>query len=105
MIKLMKLGVLVTALLVNVAWASSSFRLDNGKIIRTGMSQLELSSVAGRPMTVEKIQKLNAQGEQVDSDEQKHIYRLKGSIGGEYLVAATIRDSKVVALEVIQSER
>ena len=56
-------------------------------------------------MTVEKIQKLNAQGEQVDSDEQKHIYRLKGSIGGEYLVAATIRDSKVVALEVVQSER
>lgn len=103
--KLLQLSILMTAFLANVAWASSSFRLDNGKIIRTGMSQLELSNVAGRPMTVETIQKLDAQGHQVDSDEQKHIYRLKGSIGGEYLVAATIRDGKIVALEVVQSDR
>ncbi len=53
-----KLGVLVITFAVNSAWASGSFRLDNGKLIYSGMSKTELMNVAGSPMSSETIPKI-----------------------------------------------
>lgn len=103
--KFMTCSIFVITVLMNSAWASESFRLDNGKLIYTGMSKLALQNVAGQPISTETIQHLNKHGEHVDSDEQRFIYKLEGSIGGEYLVEARLSRGKVIALEVTQSNR
>ncbi len=103
--KFIKLGVLVITFAANSAWASGSFRLDNGKLIYSGMSKTELMSVAGSPMSTETIPKINKDGEQVHSDEQILIYKLQGSIGGEHLIEARVMNGKVVALDATQSNR
>ncbi len=103
--KFIKLGVLVITFAVNSAWASGSFRLDNGKLIFSGMSKTELMNVAGRPMSTETIPKINKDGQHVDSDEQILIYKLEGSIGGEHLIEAKVISGKVVTLQVTQSNR
>lgn len=105
MSKFIKLGVLVITFAVNSAWASGSFRLDNGKLIFSGMSKTELMNVAGSPMSTETIPKINKDGEQVDSDEQILIYKLQGSIGGEHLIEARVISGKVVSLQATQSNR
>ncbi len=103
--KFIKLGVLVITFAVNSAWASGTFRLDNGKLIYSGMSKLELMNVAGSPISTETISKINKDGEQVDSDAQILIYKLEGSIGGEHLIEAKVISGKVVTLQVTQSNR
>ena len=103
--KFIRFGTLVITFAVNSAWASGTFRLDNGKLIYSGMSKLELMNVAGSPISTETIPKINKDGDQVDSDEQILIYKLKGSIGGEHLIEARVISGKVVALEVTQINR
>ena len=103
--KFIRFGTLVITFAVNSAWASGTFRLDNGKLIYSGMSKLELMNVAGSPISTETISKINKDGEQVDSDAQILIYKLEGSIGGERLIEARVISGKVVALEVTQTNR
>lgn len=39
----------VVALVAPVAWASDSFRLENGQLLETGMTKAEVLDVAGKP--------------------------------------------------------
>lgn len=47
--------VIVVMMCLQTADASDSFRLENGNLIRTGLTKLELLAIVGPPMMTEDI--------------------------------------------------
>ncbi|SFD78146.1 hypothetical protein [Pseudoalteromonas denitrificans] len=86
--------------------ARGSFRLDSGNLLTVGKSKSEIISIAGAPLyqDVEKIAVDNGQG---GHSVKREIltYRLKGSIGGFYLVVMTIENSHVTSITSKQEKR
>lgn len=100
---------------LQTADASDSFRLENGNLIRTGLTKLELLAIVGPPMTTEDVMQRverpqNSTTQQIITshevlNEQRLTYQLAGSIGGDYLVEVTIRQGKVTAIHSVQLNR
>ena len=107
--------VIVVMMCLQTADASDSFRLENGNLIRTGLTKLELLAIVGPPMMTEDIMQRverpqNSTTQQIITnhqvlDEQRLTYQLAGSIGGDYLVEVTIRQGKVTAVHSVQLNR
>lgn len=85
------------------AASANAFRLANGKLLSTGMTQLELVAQAGTPLSVED-ETVRELGE-TRVVKQRLTFELEGDIGGRYWVQATLQQGNVVALEVIQQNR
>jgi len=85
------------------AASTTAFRLASGKLLSTGMTQLELMHLAGTPLSVED-ETVREFGE-TRVVKQRLTFELDGDIGGRYWVQATVQQGKVVALEVIQQNR
>lgn len=103
----LSLSILLFTLLFTLnANAKSSFRLENGKLLSVGNSKSEIISLVGVPVyqDVEKVAIDNGQGGNPVKREVL-MYKLKGSIGGIYLVVVTIENSKVVSIASKQEDR
>lgn len=98
--------ILFTLLFTLNANAKSSFRLENGKLLSVGNSKSEIISLVGVPVyqDVEKVAIDNGQ-EGNPVKREVLMYKLKGSIGGIYLVVITIENSKVVSIASKQEDR
>lgn len=86
--------------------ANASFRLKNGKLLTIGSSKSEIILLAGSPLyqDLEKIAVDNGQGNNPIKREVL-TYKLKGSIGGLYLVVITVENNKVVSISSKQENR
>ncbi len=98
--------ILFTLLFTLNANAKSSFRLENGKLLSVGNSKSEIISLVGVPVyqDVEKVAIDNGQ-EGNPVKREVLMYKLKGSIGGIYLVVITIENNKVVSIASKQEDR
>ena len=98
--------ILFTLLFTLNANAKSSFRLENGKLLSVGNSKSEIISLVGLPVyqDVEKVAIDNGQ-EGNPVKREVLMYKLKGSIGGIYLVVITIENNKVVSIASKQEDR
>lgn len=76
------------------------FRLDNSRLLSCGMSRIDLIDAAGEPVSKD-IETLGVDtGEPVKGETiETWSYRLRGDIGGEYLVSLTLKAGKVVAIK------
>ncbi|MFD1215734.1 DUF2845 domain-containing protein [Microbulbifer celer] len=105
--KKLNLLVLLTAILYALSVnAAGSFRLASGKLISTGKSKSEVIAIAGAPMyqEVETI----AVDEGVGNDPVKRevlTYKLRGDIGGMFLVVVTVENNTVVSVAATQESR
>jgi len=105
--KKISLSILLFALLFSLtASAKNSFRLENGKLLSLGKSKSEIVSLAGAPIyqDVERVAIDNGHEANLVKREVL-MYKLKGSIGGLYLVVITIENNKVVLITSKQEER
>ena len=104
---------LVVALLSGVALtvsatSSDSFRLANGDLIRTGMTQLELLVAAGEPLSKTIDPAANAHPPYQNSPlpaapvRERWLYQLEGSIGGRYWLEVQLTGHVVDKLDVVQ---
>lgn len=81
------------------AAAGSTFRLENGQLLRTGMSRGEVISLVGQPLSKDvESYGVNTgnvpEGEKVES----WTYILEGAIGGKFLVTQTLEGGTVVKI-------
>ena len=97
---------LLTLLLSFAANAKSSFRLESGKNLRLGQSKFEVIALAGVPL-YQDVERLAVDIGQGANPVKREIlmYKVKGSIGGLYLVALTIENNKVVSISSKQEDR
>jgi len=105
--KKFSLSILLLALFFTLAAnAKNSFRLENGKILSVGKSKSEVMALAGSPINrdVERVAVDNGQGNHSVKREVL-MYKLKGSIGGLYLVVVTVENNKVVSITSKQEDR
>lgn len=103
----MKLFYTAIVVLLFAAQASASgFRLSDGKLLSCGMTRIEVLSLAGEPVAKD-VETLGVDiGEPVKGTTvETWSYRLKGDIGGEYLVSLTIKGGKVTAINSKQQGR
>lgn len=82
------------------------FRLSDGKLLSCGMTRIDVLSLAGEPVAKD-IETLGVDvGEPVKGKTiETWSYRLKGDIGGEYLVSLTLTAGKVTAINSKQQGR
>ena len=104
-----KLGlsiILFTLLFTLNANAKSSFRLENGKLLSVGNSKSEIISLVGVPV-YQDVEKVAIDTGQEGNPVKREVlmYKLKGSIGGIYLVVVTIENSRVVSIASKQEDR
>jgi hypothetical protein len=105
--KKLSFSILILSLFLSmVVNAKSSFRLENGKLLSIGQSKSEIFALAGAPVfkdvekvAIDKGQKRNPIKREVLT------YKLRGSIGGLYLVVLTIENNKVVSIMSKQENR
>ncbi|AQS38625.1 Protein of unknown function (DUF2845) [Shewanella psychrophila] len=98
--------ILFTLFFSLVANANSSFRLENGKLLTIGKSKSEIIMLAGSPISADVEKVAIDKGQDGDSVKREVLtYKLKGSIGGFYLVVVTIENNKVVSITSKQYER
>jgi len=85
---------------------NANFRLKNGQLLTVGSSKSEIISLAGSPLyqDLEKIAVDNGRGDEPIKREVL-TYKLKGSIGGLYLVVITVENNKVVSISSKQENR
>lgn len=103
----MKLFYTAIVVLLFAAQASAcGFRLSDGKLLSCDMTRIEVLSLAGEPVTKD-VETLGVDiGEPVKGTTvETWSYRLKGDIGGEYLVSLTIKGGKVTAINSKQQGR
>ncbi|MDR6982628.1 hypothetical protein J2X32_001246 [Rheinheimera pacifica] len=103
----MKLFYAAIVVLLFAAQASAcGFRLSDGKLLSCGMTRIEVLSLAGEPVARD-VETLGVDiGEPVKGTTvETWSYRLKGDIGGEYLVSLTLRGGKVTAIDSKQQGR
>lgn len=96
----------VTLLIFSSQAAACAFRLDNGKLLRCGMNRIELLSLAGEPLSKD-IETLGVDtGEPVKGEIlETWSYRLKGDMGGQFLVSVSLQAGKVTAITSKQQNR
>jgi len=85
---------------------ASSFRPTNGKLISIGDHKSEIIALVGMPLfkDVEKI--AIDKGLQTNPIKREVLtYKLKGSIGGSYLVVITVENNIVVSISSKQDNR
>jgi len=104
--KKVKFSILLVLLFSLGVQAKSSFRLENGNLLSVGKSKSEIIMLVGTPIyqDVEKIAIDNGVG---GGSVKREVltYKLKGSIGGVYLVIVTVENNKVVSIESKQEKR
>jgi len=105
--KKFSLSMLLLALLFSFAAnAKSSFRLENGKILSVGKSKSEIIALAGVPIFQDVEQVAIDNGQQGNPVKREVLmYKLKGSIGGLYLVVVTVENNNVVSISSKQEDR
>ncbi len=89
------LSLLLCPLITN---AGSSFRLSNGDLVLKDMSKIEILDKLGAPI-LKDVQSLGIDtggNVKVGKKVETWSYKLKGSIGGEYLVSITFQGDKVI---------
>ena len=86
--------------------AACGFRLDSGKLLRCGINRIELLSLAGEPLSKD-IETLGVDtGEPVKGETlETWSYRLKGDMGGQFLVSVSLQAGKVTAITSKQQNR
>lgn len=96
----------IAALVFSAQSAACGFRLDDGKLLRCGMTRIEVMSLAGEPVSKD-VDTLGVDTGEVGKGEtvETWSYRLQGDIGGEYLVSLTLKAGKVTAISSKQRER
>ncbi|SEH95242.1 Protein of unknown function [Rheinheimera pacifica] len=96
----------IVALLFTAQASACGFRLSDGKLLSCGMTRIEVLSLAGEPLAKD-VETLGVDiGEPVKGTTvETWSYRLKGDIGGEYLVSLTLRGGKVTAIDSKQQGR
>lgn len=101
-----KLFLLVFITLSFSSFATDSFRLENGDLILVGQSKSEVIALAGTPLDqdVTQIAVDNGQGG-TPIKREVLTYKMKGSIGGLYLVMVTVENAKVVSVASKQQNR
>lgn len=103
----LKVAVFVVLLSVVLSsYASGSFRLPDGKLIREGKSKSEVIAMAGPPMYQEA--EIIAVDEGLEGNPVKReilTYRMAGDIGGMYLVVVTVENNEVVSVKSKQESR
>ncbi len=86
--------------------SGNSFRLQNGRLITTGMSSLEILDLIGEPLTREtRAQGLSLDQVFVGKTIETWSYLIMGSIGGEYYLTLTMEDGIVAAVNSKQRDR
>lgn len=101
------LSILLLALFFSLAvHAKNSFRLESGKILSVGKSKSEIIALAGAPM-YQDVEQVAIDNGQVGKSVKREVlmYKLKGSIGGLYLVVVTVENNNVVSISSKQEDR
>jgi hypothetical protein len=84
--------------------AGNSFRLENGRLITTGMSSIEVLDLIGEPLTRDtRAQGLSLDQVFVGKTIETWSYLITGSIGGEYYLTLIIEDG--IVAEVYSKQR
>ena len=96
----------IVVLLFATQASACGFRLSDGKLLRCGMTRIDVLSLAGEPVAKD-VETLGVDiGEPVKGTTvETWSYRLKGDIGGEYLVSLTLKGGKVSAIDSRQLNR
>jgi hypothetical protein len=88
------------------SYADGSFRLKSGKLISTGKSKAEVYDLAGSPTQKSREYKaLNTRYKDKQTRVEVQTYKLRGSIGGMYIVSVSFHKGKVVSVESKQVGR
>ncbi|WP_027670204.1 hypothetical protein [Rheinheimera baltica] len=99
-------SVIAVVLLVASQANACGFRLSDGKLLKCGMSRIELISLAGEPL-FKDIETLGVgSGKPVKGETiETWSYRLTGDIGGDYLLSIMLTGGKVSAIHRKQQGR
>lgn len=98
--------VLSFSLLSLQSHADGSFRLKSGKLISSGKSKAEVYELAGPPLFKSRDNKaLNSRYKDKQTRVEVLTYKLRGSIGGMYMVSVSFHKGRVVAVESKQVGR
>ena len=104
-----RLWILLSLILLLVSFnsqAANSFRIQNGRLITTGMSSLEILDLIGEPLTREtRTQGLSLDNVFTGKTIEIWSYLITGSIGGEYYLTLTLEDGIVAAVNSKQRDR
>lgn len=86
--------------------ASGSFRLNSGKMISTGQSKAEVIALAGTPLYQDsETIAIDQGGTSTPIKREILTYKLRGSIGGDYLVVITLENNSAVSITSKQFSR
>ena len=79
------------ALAAPAAWASDSFRLENGQLLEKGMTKAEVLDVAGKPKTKD------SQGRSRGGGNKKEVwtYHANNTFGTPHIVSVTFEGGTV----------
>ncbi|WP_158677934.1 DUF2845 domain-containing protein [Pseudoalteromonas sp. T1lg76] len=89
-----------------MALAGQSFRLADGDLVYTGMNKIEILDKLGEPL-MKDVQSIGVDKGDGFAGKKTEIwsYRLRGDIGGEYLVSVTFKGDKVTSINSKQRNR
>ena len=96
----------ITVLFFSAQASACGFRLSDGKLLSCGMTRIDVLSLAGEPVAKD-VETLGVDtGEPVKGTTiETWSYRLKGDIGGDYLVSLSLAGGKVTAIRSTQLGR
>lgn len=90
----------------NFAFAHGSFRLKNGNLLSVGKTKSDIVAVAGAPLykdVLNEVVDIGNGGKLVKTEE--FTYKLKGSIGGMYIVLIRFENNIVTSISSKQVDR
>lgn len=105
--KIFSFSILIFTLFLSMTVnAKSSFRLENGKLLSIGQSKSEIFALAGAPI-FKDVEQVAIDNGQDGSPVKREVltYKLRGSIGGLYLVIVVVENNKVVSITSKQENR
>lgn len=81
------------------AAAGGSFRLENGQLLRTGISRAEVISLVGQPLSKDvESYGVNTGNVPAGQTVETWTYILEGAIGGKFLVTLTLEGGTVTKI-------
>ncbi|MGH9773175.1 MAG: hypothetical protein ACRD4Q_16010 [Candidatus Acidiferrales bacterium] len=88
------------------AWAGGSFRLENGQLLRTGMSRIEVLSMVGAPLSKD----VDTHGVSTDNTSggktvESWSYILNDTFGQKFLVTIVLEGGTVTEISSKQQGR
>lgn len=88
------------------AMANCSFRLDDGKLLRCGMSGIEVVDRLGQPLLKEQLT-LGVSTNSVERGQTVDVwsYKTKADMGGDFLLSIEFTDGKVSKISRKQQGR